>query len=955
MQNRRMLHGSESTPVQQGAYRFYRSDWLLLIMAAAGLLGATLLGNPAASRRVWPEGSILEQIVWVLSLGYRLPTSRGLEAKSLAVAAVSGLLLIGATVRMVRRRVQVLDYWQGFRGSTNHRVGAATLSAWAALLLIVWGLASASWSGAAAISIGSAWVFSLGYIWAAGLALHGHRLMVRHLADVLLGCAAVTAVLSLWYWNVRGTDARLGWPMGNPLLLASVMVPAIVIGAGRLAERFEAIYLRGLARRLLIESLANLIGVCLVVAALWATHSRGPLLAMLVGLAGAGWIALSRRSRVAWGLIGVVVVAMAVPTVAEKIFDAGGGRDASARMRLYAWSDAIHLAMQKPAAGQGAGGYSRLATSLSARDTVADPLAMGGEVSSHAHCEMLEVAADLGVFGLIVGLAIWGLAFTAATARVRSEDRWIAAAVAGAIVAVLLDACTGVSWRMAGPVAYMAMVLALAWMLWRPARPAEITQPHRHFTWHGVIPAVLGIGVATAGTIDFAAARFLYRGQQAAAAAATLRQRGGAMTEAHDLATYSVEQADAARYWRLDPPRRLEAWMVSGRFHELPAIVAPASASKEPADLAKRQGVLDEGVTILTEMSSVAPDYGDLQWRIAELLNGKAHLAQLAGQDVEVRQYRGQSLNAALQYFQTNPLDAERIWRAPAIWPEIEAAQRLQLLRGTLREEAQVWRPVPTFTATAWQRWSQERGDLNRLWYALGEKGMDVAQQFLETGYSHLPLAYRGWSDLLAPEGVRLAAHREVLAGNAFAAADALGLADLLYQHSSGLLAYSLAMNGVELAAARVRQGAGSVARARADLVAAQSQLKALPDNWVRGQIEEIADDLAAAIEVVAGEYNGGDGKAWAHAVDLFWDMAPRSWPDAIEGWAKRADATTGSESGRFILLQLYIARGDVEAAQRRAAELLGQGVAAKDVDSAVRYAGYRWPWRQEMLRSGVG
>lgn len=950
----------EHEPIRPASdtYPLRWSDYLLLALVGIGLLGATLLGNPAhEASRAWPQGSFLRPIVWLLSLGFGLPTSHGIEIKSLVVTIISSLLLVGATLRLIRRRVGLLDDWQGFRGDTTQRVSAATLSAWAALLLVVWGWLSATWSPDAAISFGSVWVFSLGWVWAAGLALHGHRSIVRPLTDVLLGAAAITAILSLWYWKVRAAEARLGWPMGNPLLLASVMVPAVVLGTGRLADRIRAAGCSSWSSGQIAGLAARALGIGLSLATLLATGSRGAVVALAVGVAVAGWIALTRVARIFWGLLLIAVLVLAAPMAASRILHAGGGRDASARMRLYAWRDALTLAYQKPAAGQGAGGFARLGTSLSRQDAVADPLAMSGDVATHAHCEMLELLADLGVFGLFLGLAVWGFAGVASGAKARGEDRWIAAGITGAIVAVFVDACSGVSWRFPGAPAYMAMPVALAWMMWRRPRHADLRG--RGFTWQGLIPAVVGLAVASAGSVDFLAARSLYRAQLAAQRADLLRQRWEQLPESQrpaaaqavlDASTYAMQQADWAKRWRLDPPRRLEAWMASGRLREPAAYWPLLLGQTDMPHLSMSQQVLDDGLQILSALNRVAPDYADLQWRMAEMLDGKASLAQRAGQAEPAQLWRGQSLNAALQYFSTNPLDADRIWRALAIWPEIGPEQRLHLLRGVLREEAQVWKPAPSLGATAWQRWSEQHWYLDRPWYALGEQAQAIAGQALEIGHSQKQMPYSQWPDLLAPEGVRIAAWQAVVAGDLERAEQATALADSLYKSSDGLLPYSEAANYLDVAANRMRRNPADAAGAQAALADAQRLLRTLPPGWVREQIEQVAQTLQQAIQAIAGQYAGEDPVVWQAAVDLYWDMPPQTWPKAIDAWAQRADALLAqAKAAPVIALQLAIARGDRDSVQSQARQLLEQGTTSQQVDAAVRQAGYRWPWRQEI------
>jgi hypothetical protein len=978
-----------------GAEQLTGSDRIMLGLAALGLLSTALLGNPRPPARPWPADSILQYIVWAVSFGYQLGTLHGVEVKTTLVSLIGGILLVWATVRVLRGRLRLLPDVPSGEGTGDERASAATLSLFAVLLLVAWSLASVFWSRDAATAVGGTWVLSLGWVWAAALALHGHRRLVRPMIDVMLAAASVTAALSLWYWHSRAIEERLGWPLGNPLSLGSVMLPAVLIGAGRLAEQVSGLWGRlpdaaGAAERMqgptglpwqpvqetaqaraspvdgagmnrrwpaTAGALVYAAVTGLALATLLATGSRGPLLALLIGLVAGVWVAAARPWRVALSLGAVVVVALAAPMAANWLFHAGGGRDASARMRVYAWRDALRLAASKPAAGHGAGAYALLSTGMSLPDCVLDPLAMSGEISTDAHSEPLQLLAELGVFGAVIGLAIWGFAGAAAIGRAQGADRWLAAGVSGAIAAAFVDASTGVSWRLVGPGPFLAMPVALAWMLCRASPTAQGTARRGPAGW-GLIPAAAGIAVGLAGIVDFAAARCLFRAQSAMqqveralvadGIGPSTRQAGEVRKRAAELAGSALAQADTAARWRMDPSRRLVCLLAAARLRASLGYM-PLLLGASPEDLAAGQRIMDAGIGILQRLETIAPGYADAGWRMAELLDDKASLAGKAGDEAGAARDRQRALEAALGYLGIRPLDRERIWQSFSIWPEIPPAQRLSLLRGVLREEAEVWRQLAPATA-AYIRWARQRGYAARMWQQLGEQADSVDDSFMETGYSSLRLAYRQWRDPLAPEAVRLSAIRRVVRGEPAQAADALELANLLYERTGGLLPYSQAVCRVELAACRIRQGTDQSAWAAAAIAQARQILAPLPQSAVRAELEALADQTQRGIEAAGGGYAGSEPEPWLVAVDLFWDMPPGKWPADIEAWARRADAASAAKGGPANLtLQLLVGRGDAKAAWAQMEQMLAQGAARTAVEGALREAAFRWPARQAM------
>jgi hypothetical protein len=473
---------------------------------------------------------------------------------------------------------------------------------------------------------------------------------------------------------------------------------------------------------------------------------------------------------------------------------------------------------------------------------------------------------------------------------------------------------------------------------------------------------VIGIATAIAGIADFAAARLLYRAQWAVRQAErTLAADSGdkpaqktqVRRQANTLTSNAVRQADLAARWQMNPPRKLVAMLGSAQIRAdlgtLPLLWGPAAA-----DVQAGNRTLDAGLAILQRLEAIAPGYADAEWRLAELFSDKASLATYVHDDVNAANYRGRALAAALGYFGDHPLDRERIWQSFRLWPEIPSAQRLSLLRGTLRQEPQVWRqqasPLPAYVS-----WSQERDYATRMWQQLGEHADAVDNHFMEVGYSALRLGYWQWQDPLAPEGVRLVAERRILQGDPAGAAEALDLAAMLYQRAGSLLPYSQAATYLQIAACRIREGTDGGDWSGAAIVEARQILQGLPENLIRRQLLELADALEQGIAVASGANVAEDSPGWSVAVDLFCDLPADRWPARIQNWAGRADAALAAKGlPGIVTLQVSVGRGDADAARARARQLLDAGASRQAVESAIRQAAYRWPQRLSMAQELV-
>jgi len=911
-----------------------------LVVAGAALGAAGLLGCPAAGARPWPGWSALRAVVWVLSLGYSLPTVRGVEVKSLAVALAGGILLVLYGLRLAGRGGASGG---GPCGSAlDGRVTAAQASLYAVCLLLVWSLLSAAWAADGAVALGATFVLAYPWLVAIGLGLLVRRRDAGRLADIVVVCAAAVGGLALWYWLVRQGGGRAGWPMGNPLSLASVTVPAVLLGAGRMAALAAGgtDVAGGRWRRLRAAGLGACVAVCL--ACLAASGSRGAFLALAAGAVAFCWLAIGRRGRILLALVIVALLAFAGPWAARQVRSATGGRDASVRLRLYAWRYAMELATVRPVSGLGAGSYSRLATGRSSVDAVRDPLAMQGQVLSHVHSEPLEILCDLGA----VGLTLWVFAIVLCLLGVAglvhlATDRvnWLAVGVGAAVVAVAVDASGGVSWRLPGPGLYMAMPMAIGWII--AGRTVAALGASVGRAGGRLLPSVAavsaGLAVGLLGAADFAGARCFY------AAVSRARAAGGDAA----AAASALRWADWAASLRLDPPRRLAArrLAVQLRLRLCSSLLAGGGAE----DLRLAEEVLGRAEAELNRFGRIAPGWADTEWLEVLAADLRGRLARSEGREQESEAHRALARELALRYLRTWPLDARRVWLTVGMFADLRPRERLDLLAGTLRLEGRVGGGAGEAFLSL-KEWMDRWWAVDRAWRAMEpEQARQTAERFTADARASLLAGQRwAWLEPLGPERARLAARWHVLAGQIEAAEGAALLAATLYGSAGRLLPYSRAAAWLEVAECRLRANWRDAGWFLSAVVEARESLEPLPAGPVRRMLSEVCDLLEQAAAVANGRPAGAD--AYRYLVCLFCDLPERLWPQRVDFWAEGADLAGGQEdcSAR---LEVAVCRGDAEAAESLINRARRRGVAVERLLEVLSELSARRPAAGRMIR----
>lgn len=742
---------------------------VLAALAANAFLISPPPGQTYPGAVPWNSLSVLRPLTQAMSIGGAAVSVRGVEVKDFAfhLAAVIALILLAARLWFVR--------------GTARLGRAGTAAVYAQLLLAGWvaiSLASSLWSGDPDLAAGQAVLYALALLWAVTLA---HLLRREHLPIIVGGIVVIstlTAGLCIWYYYERNPFHRPGFPIGNPNMLAASLLPALLTCTILVARALVV----GVSTQnwRTATSAAGGAAVIALVPLLWCsllTNSRGATLAGVAGLAIIIVYVVGRRRR--WyiaGLFAVAIVASGIGLYYASRLDATMGRGPTVRFRLYAWRYAAELWDMSPFIGQGAGCYPRLAGQFAVMDQALDPGAFMAVLVEHAHNELFEVLAEIGLIGglTFVGgiVAIFYAAAALLRPTVEQHQRWLLLALISGITALLADSLVGVTFRLPGVNPIFYTLLGTLWALCRTTsetdRPAPSSAPAPRpvaLRW-GATGVCLLAAIAT-GTV-------------------VLRDWGGVQHEhrafaAFDAGDYTAatQQAGAAEPGLLDPVRKLAVRDLALRSRLAHAAqVVYWLLDAPPGTVTKRawQAAVDEltatyNFAVDVRLTGPALPYTDA--RIARVAQWLGELHYGAGQTQLGERWLATAQKAWARQRGRTPYDAETLLaltRFPA-----PLTTHVALLRDALRF-------LDTLPADA------ESERLYQLWQ-LGLQHFAVRPQFgaalagliATAGPISPQTAPDSIIDSTAPETHRLHAAWLALQGDFMAAAEASARAAALY------------------------------------------------------------------------------------------------------------------------------------------------------------------------------
>jgi len=781
----------------------------LLVLVLAGNNFLTSSGRGQEEGAVpWSADSLLQPLVEALNLRYAFPTPLGVEVKSWVFGAGTATAMIVAAIGWYLTCVQ--QRRRRAKASTDHTdpVGAtatceapgeprpsggyagkrlpANMSALAGAqfmlaILVVYSFVSANWSVTWDISLGGSVVLGAQFAWAIALGRGMNPRAARIGARILLVITVLTAGLAIWYFYERNPAFRAKYPIGNPLFLAAVLLPAILLCGCGLGGRLQAWTRHHSPASLWFGLLAGLVALTVLLWCFLLTGARPPadatlalrfktlllagsraaLIGLSVGLLTIPFMLLGKRTKITLAVTtALIVVAIATVMVPRWQDVSQFGRGATVRLRLYAWSYALQMVKQRSFTGIGQGGYSLLADGpdFAGRDALSDPLAMQGRLA-HAHNEWIETWADLGTIGLAFLLAGYLLTFLAGASTIKRladpQDRWVLAGLLAALVALGVEEFASVGLRVPGLPAVYYTVLGLTWAMcrrddlqgapeaWRPA-------------------AIMGKLVLLGVTILALLAASLYYRDWAGVRAQFEADR--AFEQSHYR--QATEAAEFAASARLEPHRKLEARVhLAGTY----ALVAGAHMERAQQRFARIQAgeidpqvakpLIDEDCTLaadplakgleLTEelRRGFAGGYTDLGMIEADLC---ALLAERAAYQDQSRadtmdQLRGRAALALRTELRRNRFCEALVLRYLRLAVGIPVAEQIEMLCGPLRGGTS-----SSNLYLAAEQLARQQPFASTMKFLL-----DQAEQDL---HSQDPLK---WKYLFAPETCRLAAALE--------------------------------------------------------------------------------------------------------------------------------------------------------------------------------------------------
>ena len=215
-----------------------------------------------------------------------------------------------------------------------------------------------------------------------------------------------------------GLKLRVFSTMENPNLLAGFLVTMMAIGSSMAYKENTT------KDKVILFVLVAMFGTCLIL-----TYSRGAWLSLLAVVAIYGVLC---NRKIFWLLI-LLPIAMIFghDAVLERIMSILNPTDTSSTLRLALWESTIAMIMDKPLLGIGWGAYWMVYPEY-------DFFIQNANVKIlHAHNMYLNIAAEIGIPGLLTFLSImYGHVSLALSALRQATEYWAAGLMLGIIAAI---------------------------------------------------------------------------------------------------------------------------------------------------------------------------------------------------------------------------------------------------------------------------------------------------------------------------------------------------------------------------------------------------------------------------------------------------------------------------------------------------------------------------------------
>jgi len=223
----------------------------------------------------------------------------------------------------------------------------------------------------------------------------------------------------------------------------------------------------------------------IVAAQLLAVASRGALLALVVVLVGAAWMAArGRRARVALRVGAVALLVLASVAVAARF---RGPEDVYRYARIEMWRASAVAAREHPVAGLGPGMFEHVAARYNF-PRQEGPVRYGRTFRS-THSQYLDVLVETGAIGLVLFLAVTGAALAGLAVRVRRRSGRGGGLRRGALLGLVLLAIQGIVEPVLRSPAVALTAAAIVGLGLSTRCVGAGMRPRRRTSWRLLVPA----------------------------------------------------------------------------------------------------------------------------------------------------------------------------------------------------------------------------------------------------------------------------------------------------------------------------------------------------------------------------------------------------------------------------------------------------------------------------------
>ena len=383
----------------------------------------------------------------ILALGFVVLAAYDIAA---GVAAFTILLLLEAVpplagspaIKLGGAMLAILLVWRhlALLRLLNERRAIACL----AVFLVAWAGATSLWAQDPGVAVASASRLALGVVFMFVVyAAIRERQHVRWLIYAFLAGGILTVIIGVAGITPTVAEGRFVGVVGQPNVLASILVPALALGGFALASGQD-------------RKSQALIAMSLVVMiyALFLTGSRGGLVGLVVSLAMAVILGGSLRKHIVAVLVVVIGVGVgyygviAPPAAKARITNVSAEGGSTGRLDIWTVSTAVSA--DRPLLGVGAGNFPIVGPTYAAETANLSDIRFIVDTPKVVHNTYLEVLAEMGAPGLIAFLLMVGAAIASAVRAISAahaagdrELEFLGRGVAVALVGFLATATFG--------------------------------------------------------------------------------------------------------------------------------------------------------------------------------------------------------------------------------------------------------------------------------------------------------------------------------------------------------------------------------------------------------------------------------------------------------------------------------------------------------------------------------